>query len=158
MSRCAPQQQPGLFRPDREHRRPGSGPCILARNLRDPTGGRRSKHSKNPSKPELEPINAAGGTSRHRRRNDCVRNSVKGFAFEITYLTVITASEMGSAAKQQFSKAAASARHVRFASESGHSSAQSTVHHPRLLKKPGIKRQGYEEGRPRGTRKRYRRI
>jgi len=77
VSRRAPKQQPGLFRADREHRRPGAGPGLLARNLRDPAGGRRSKRSENPSKPEFAPVNAAHGTSRHRRRNDRVRDSVK---------------------------------------------------------------------------------
>src|SRR6516164_8696261 len=91
MSRCTPQQQPGLFRADREHRRPGAGPCILARNLRDAARGRRSEYSKNPSKPEFASLNAARGTSRDRRRNDRVRDSVRVFAFEVTSLTVITA-------------------------------------------------------------------
>src|SRR5215472_12982658 len=93
MSRCTPQQQPGLFRADREHRRPGAGPCILARNLRDAARGRRSEYSKNPSKPELAPVNAARGTSRHRRRNDRVRDSVRVFAFEVSSLTIITAND-----------------------------------------------------------------
>src|SRR5262249_59683302 len=98
LSRRAPQQQPGLFRADRKHRGPGAGPRLLTRNFRDPAGGRRPKRCKNPPKPELAPINAAGGTSRHRRRSDRVRDSVKVFAFEVTSLTVIPAGEIGSTA------------------------------------------------------------
>src|SRR5262249_50542526 len=94
MSRCTPQQQPGLFRADREHRRPGAGPCILARNLRDAARGRRPEYSKNPSKPEFASLNAARGISGVRRRNALFRDSVRVFAFEVTFLTVITAKRV----------------------------------------------------------------
>ncbi len=37
LPRRAPQQQPGLFRADREYRRPGARPCLVARHLRHPS-------------------------------------------------------------------------------------------------------------------------
>src|SRR5262249_32164068 len=93
VSRRAPKQQPGLFRADREHRRPGAGPGLLARNLRDPAGGRRSKRSENPYKPELTPVNAARGTSRDRRRNDRVRDSVKAWTVSLRCAAVSETQE-----------------------------------------------------------------
>src|SRR5262249_34826080 len=64
-----------------------------ARNLRDPAGGRRSKSSENPSKPEFTPVNAARGTSRHRRRNDRVRDSVKAWTVSLRCAAVSETQE-----------------------------------------------------------------
>ena len=64
------QQQPGLFRPHREHGGARAGACLLARHFRHQAGGRGSKIGKDPRSRGPAAEHAGRGAARHCRRHD----------------------------------------------------------------------------------------